>query len=282
MEALLHYSYRHVNARNNYYLFNPDIMSNDNQSIHEFDIDLICEYFAGMERQGPGSPEATLKALSYINSLSDDSKIADLGCGTGGQTMILGQNARGTITGIDLFPLFISLFNENAGRMNLSQRILGIVGSMDDLPFKNEELDLIWCEGAIYNIGFERGVNEWRRFLKPGGWLAVTEASWLTPEQPDEIRKFWLEAYPEINSIEAKSEQLKNAGYDIVACFTLPEYCWTDNFYSLQVKAQEEFLVKHQGNPAAENFIAYQRHEARLYFMYKEHYGYVFYIARRK
>ena len=62
----------------------------------------------------------------------------------------------------------------------------------------HEELDLIWCEGAIYNIGFERGLNEWRRFIKPGGYLVVSEASWFTWERPTEIQKFWQVAYPEI------------------------------------------------------------------------------------
>ncbi len=32
---------------------------------------------------------------------------------------------------------------------------------MEDLSFKEEELDLIWYERAIYNVGFEKG------FLKP-------------------------------------------------------------------------------------------------------------------
>jgi len=41
----------------------------------------------------------------------------------------------------------------------------GVVGNMENLPFQNEELDLIWSEGAIYNIGFERGLNKWRKFL---------------------------------------------------------------------------------------------------------------------
>ena len=47
---------------------------------------------------------------------------------------------------------------------------------MDNLPFQNEELDLIWSEGAIYNIGFERGMNEWNKYLKKGGFIAVSEA----------------------------------------------------------------------------------------------------------
>ena len=144
-------------------------MSEENKSIHEFDFNLICEYFSTFERQGPGSPEVTIKALSFIGNLTDESQIADLGCGTGGQTRVLAQNAPGHITGLDLFPRFIELFNLNAGKLNLQNRLTGVVGSMDNLPFQHEELELIWSEGAIYNIGFERGLNEWRKFLKKGG-----------------------------------------------------------------------------------------------------------------
>ena len=32
-------------------------MSEEQKSIHEFDLNLICEYFSNLERQGPGSPE---------------------------------------------------------------------------------------------------------------------------------------------------------------------------------------------------------------------------------
>jgi ubiquinone/menaquinone biosynthesis C-methylase UbiE len=168
-------------------------MSNESTSIHEFDLNLICEYFSSMERQGPGSPEVTIKALSFIDQLKNESKIADIGCGTGGQTFILAQNAPGQFTGIDLFPAFIDIFNTNAKKLNLQDRVKGIVGTMENLPFQNEELDLIWSEGAIYNIGFERGLNEWRRFLKTGGHICVSEASWFTENRPKEIFDFWNE-----------------------------------------------------------------------------------------
>lgn len=72
-------------------------MSNEDTSIHDFDFDLICEYFSNIERQGPGSPEATLKALSFIDNLNNESSIIDIGCGTGGQTMVLAQNAPGIL-----------------------------------------------------------------------------------------------------------------------------------------------------------------------------------------
>lgn len=252
-----------------------------NRSIHEFDFNLICEYFSTVERQGPGSPEITLKALSFIDNLTDESRIADVGCGTGGQTMTLAKQAPGRITGLDLFPEFVQIFNRNAERLNFPDRVKGIVGSMDNLPFQKEELDLIWSEGAIYNIGFQRGLNEWREFLKTGGYIAVSEASWFTDERPAEINDFWMDAYPEIDTIPNKVAQMQEAGYIPVSTFILPETCWTEHFYAPQIAAQEKFLTKYAGNKTAAELISNQRHEMRLYDKYKSFYGYVFYIGKK-
>lgn len=256
-------------------------MSGDNKSIHEFDFKLICEYFSSMERQGPGSPEVTVKALSFIDNLTHDSKIADIGCGTGGQTMVLARHTPGHITGMDLFADFIDIFNANSRKLNLQDRVQGIVGSMEHLPFHNEELNLIWSEGAIYNIGFERGINEWRSFLKQGGFLAVSEASWFTEKRPAEIDRYWKDAYPEIDVISHKVGQMQKAGYIPVATFVLPENCWTEHFYAPQVFAQEKFLKKYADNKTAEDLVANERHEAMLYNKYKAFYGYVFYIGKK-
>ncbi|MDP4292121.1 MAG: class I SAM-dependent methyltransferase [Bacteroidota bacterium] len=256
-------------------------MSAQDKSIHDFDFNLICEYFSSMERQGPGSPEVTIQALSFIDNIAYESRIADIGCGTGGQTIVLAQHLQGRITAIDLFPAFIDKLNSNIRKLNLQDKIEGVVGSMDRLPFQDEELDLIWCEGAIYNIGFERGINEWRKFLKPGGFIAVSEASWFTEERPLEIEKFWQDAYPEIDTISNKVAQMQKAGYIPVAIFVLPEYCWTDQFYALQIPVQEIFLKKYAGNKTAEELVENQRHEAQLYYKYKAYYGYAFYIGKK-
>ncbi len=256
-------------------------MSNENKSIHEFDFNLICEYFLNIERQGPGSPEVTLKALSFIDNLTAQSRIADLGCGTGGQTMTLAQNTLGRITGLDLFPEFIHLFNRNAEQLGLSDRVKGIIGSMENPPFEKESLDLIWSEGAIYNIGFQRGLNEWRELLKTSGYIAVSEVSWFTDNRPGEINDFWMENYPEIDTIPNKVAQMQRAGYIPVASFILPTTCWTEHFYAPQVKVQEDFLKKYAGNKAMENYIAFERHEMELYYKYKDFYGYVFYIGKK-
>ncbi len=256
-------------------------MTDKNKSIHEFDLQLIVDYFANVERQGPGSPEITIKALSFIENLNENSLIADIGSGSGGQTMVLAENTPGNIIGIDLFPTFIDLFNQNAKKLNLQNRVKGIVESMDNLSFQEEELDLIWSEGAIYNIGFERGLKEWRKFLKTGGYVAVTEVSWFTDERPAEIEEFWNEAYPGIDTIPNKVSQMQKAGYVPIATFILPENCWIENFHLPQVEVQKRFLEENAGNEAVEGFVANQRHEAELYRKYKDYYSYVFYIGRK-
>jgi len=256
-------------------------MSDDIKTIYDFDHRLIREYFSSVERQGPGSPQVTLQALHFVDNLTENSSIADIGCGTGGQTMLLAHSAPGNITAIDLSPEYIKRLNKNAEQLNLQNKVKGIVGSMDKLPFREEEFDLIWSEGAIYNIGFERGLNEWRKFLKQGGYIAVTENTWFTAERPAEIQKFWQKAYPEIDTISNKVAQMHKAGYMPVAAFVLPENCWTEHFFPPLVTAQEIFLKKYAGNQAAEDLIKHERYVKELFYKYKAHFGYAFYIGKR-
>jgi ubiquinone/menaquinone biosynthesis C-methylase UbiE len=255
-------------------------MNKEKQTIHEFDLNIIHEYFSNTERQGPGSRKETLKALSFIDGLAEKSKIADIGCGTGGQTMVLGQNTPCEITGVDIWHNFINQFNQNAQNKNLQDRVKGIVGNMENLPFQEEELDLIWSEGAIYNIGFERGQNEWRKFLKQGGYIAVTENTWFSEERPAEIQDFWQKAYPEIDTVSNKLAQMQKAGYLPIATYILPETIWND-YYTWQTSRRESFAEKYKGNKNIEKFIASQRYEAELYSKYKAYYGYMFYIGKK-
>ena len=152
---------------------------------------------------------------------------------------------------------------------------------MDNLSLQEEELDLIWSEGSIYNIGFERGLREWRKFLKTGGYIAVSEGTWFTEQRPAEIEAFWMDAYPEIDTIPNKVAQMQSAGYMPVASFMLPDSCWTEDFYEPQLAAHATFLKENKSNQAAEDFIANQRHEIQLYHKYKAYYGYAFYIGKK-
>lgn len=250
--------------------------------INDFDFNLICEYFSSTKRQGPGSNEATLKALSMIKALPPNPMVADLGCGTGSSALILAKTLGSNVTALDLFPQFIDILHERAIEDGVENIINGIVGSMESLPFEKQSLDLLWCEGAIYNIGFERGMKEWSKFIKTGGYIAVTEPTWLTDYRPEEITTFWNEAYQEVETMPTKIQKMMDAGFAPVGSFVLPDECWTTNYYIPQHNAQEIFLQKHSNNEFAKELVKNQRHEAELYAKYKHYYGYVFYIGQKR
>ena len=104
-------------------------------------------------------------------------------CGTGTQTLTLTRHLQGHIQAVDLFPQFVDILNCHARQEGLHDRIEGIVGDMADLPFAHGNLDIIW----FYNIGFQRGLHEWRPFLRHDGFLAVSEAVWTTNQRPPEV-----------------------------------------------------------------------------------------------
>ncbi|MCL1928783.1 MAG: class I SAM-dependent methyltransferase [Treponema sp.] len=244
-------------------------------------MDLIVESHLGLERQGPGSSEITIKALSFLDSLDNISCAADLACGTGGQTMFLAQKISGNIIGLDICPDFIDTFNNNTKKLNLQNRVNGIVGTMDNLSFEKEELDLIWSEGAIDIIGFEKGLAHWNGFLKTNGYIAVTCPSWLTYEHPAEIEKFWTGAGSGLDTIGHNISIMQKAGFSLVAAFALPEKCWTENYFIPREVADKVLLEKYPGNKTVEDYIRENKYEVELYSKYKQYYGYVFYIGKK-
>ena len=244
-------------------------------------LDILIETHKRLERQGPGSVEATVKALSFIDNISEIARTADLGCGSGGQTMILARNIPGKIIGVDQLPDLINVLNDNAQKLNLGERVTGVVGSMENLSFPKEGFDLIWSEGAIDNIGFEKGLTHWHAYLKKNGYIAVTCPSRLTDEYPAEVRKFWADAGSVLDTVAENIGIMQKCGYGFIASFTLPEKCWTDNYFSPRQSEEQSFLEKYAGNKTVEEYIASSKYEADLYSKYKQYYGYVFYIGKK-
>lgn len=244
-------------------------------------MDVLIETHVGLDHLGPGSTEMTLKALGFLDSLDEISHVADMGCGTGRQTRDLARHLSGTITGIDLSPEFIAVFNENTRRLNLQDKIKGVVGSMEELPFRKEEFDLIWSEGAIDSIGFEKGLRYWNNFLKVGGFVAVTSPSWLSAEHPVEVEQFWTDAGSRLDSVEDNISILQDCGYNFIAAFALPKECWIDNYFAPREAAEAALQEKYAGNATVEAYIKSSKREVELYSKYKEHYGYAFYIGKK-
>lgn len=246
------------------------------------ELELIIDLHKNSERQGPGSENETLKALGFLDLPNDHNlKIADIGCGSGGQTITLAKNIHGQITAVDLFPEFLKELNAKTRKLGLSDKIVTLEKSMDNLPFKKNEFDLIWSEGAIYNIGFESGLKKWKEYLKVGGYLAVSEITWTTQNRPKEIEEFWKKEYPEIDIASNKIKQLESNGYSLVGYFYLRQNSWIENYYKPLETRFETFLKRHNNSKLARNVVSDYTVEIELYNKFKDFYSYGFYIARR-
>ena len=245
------------------------------------ELELIIDFHKSAERQGPGSKEETLKALK-LTGLSQTSglKIADIGCGAGSQTLTLAENISGNIIAVDLFDEFLDELNARAISSGVQDRIRTLNCSMEDLPFE-AELDIIWSEGAIYNMGFRSGVNKWKDHLKPGGILAVSEAIWLTSSRPEDIDEFWNREYPEIDTNSEKIRVLEESGYSVEGNFVVSESSWIDNYYIPMEHRFADFLEKHQNSELASKIVEEHKAEIELYHKYKAYYSYGFYIAKK-
>jgi SAM-dependent methyltransferase len=246
------------------------------------DFKLLADLHKPGKRQGPGGDRETRQAIE-LAMLDEDTplKIADIGCGTGASALQLARSLNAEITAVDFLPEFVEELDRRAAGERMGGKIDPVVGSMENLEFEQEAFDVIWSEGAIYNMGFQRGVSDWMRFLRPGGVLAVSEITWLSNDRPPEIQRYWQGQYPEIASASSKMGILENTGYSPIGYFALPKCCWTDNYYRPLQRGFGPFLARHNDSEQARAIVSAEEQEIALYEKYGEHYSYGFYIARK-
>jgi SAM-dependent methyltransferase len=194
---------------------------------------------------------------------------------------VLATQLDARITAVDFLPEFLAELDVAAQRQNLGDRVETQVASMESLPFDEQSCDAIWSEGAIYNMGFASGIRCWRRFLKPGGILAVSELTWLTQERPAELEQHWQQEYPEVDTASAKMAVLEKHGYAPVGYFALPERCWLENYYRPLQGRFPAFLARHRDVDTATEIVAAEEREIALYERYAAYVSYGFYVATR-
>lgn len=246
-------------------------------------IDLLVDLHRDGERQGPGGEEATRLAITLSGLRgAEDLKIADIGCGSGASTLVLARELDAAVTAVDFLAPFLAELDATAGRAGLGERIETLVAPMEALPFDDASFDAIWSEGAIYNMGFENGVAAWRRFLKPGGILALSELTWITGDRPRELEEHWRREYPEVATASAKLAVLEDNGYGPIGYFPLPEPCWLDNYYRPLQARFADFLSRHAHAAAARAVVDAEATEIALYERFSAFFSYGYYVARKR
>ena len=171
----------------------------------------------------------TRKAFRLLPRL-DKPHILDVGCGSGVPTVELAIMSNGNVVGIDIDPFLLQELNRKIQKMEFSSRVKTKRCSMLKLDFPDESFHIIWVEGAIRTIGFERGLKSWRRLLKTNGFLVVHE---------------------EIRTVENDLEKISSFGYKLLAHFLLPEDAhWIDYYKPLENRIKELFH-KYKNNSIA-------------------------------
>lgn len=242
---------------------------------------LLVDLHIGNKRQGPGSDEITKKILGVLG-LDKNSKleIADIGCGTGASTIEILKNTNSNITAVDFLPQFLDKL-KSVGK-DFEDRLTVVEADMGNLPFKENQFDVIWSEGAIYNIGFEKGVKEWTKFLKENGYIVLSEITWIKENVPEEIKKHWETEYPEIDFAENKIKILEKNGFEMINYFLLPEKCWLDTYYSPLESGYRDFLERNNNSEETRQIVEENKKETKLYRKYKDYFSYGVYIAKIK
>ena len=242
---------------------------------------IFFEIHSGLPREGPGDDRSTERAFRLVRRLPKKPEILDIGCGPGAQSLALARLSGGRVTAVDNHGPFLDDLRERASRAGLENRTSTVLASMSDLPFGDSSFDLVWSEGAIYIMGFENGLRSWRRLLKPGGWMAVSEVAWLKENPPEELLDFWQAGYPGIKTIEVDLAVIRDCGYDAHGHFVLPEDSWWESYYRPLEAKVSRLKDRYRGNAEALEQIEQETAEMDLFRKYSAFYGYVFFVMKK-
>ncbi|MFC2057128.1 class I SAM-dependent methyltransferase [Chloroflexota bacterium] len=169
----------------------------------------------------------TRKAFRMLSQM-DKPRVLDIGCGSGTPTLELARLSQGEVIGIDIDQPALDQFTRKIKGAGLTEQVKAVNCSMFDVDFPDESLDIIWSEGSIYAVGFQRGLLEWRRFLKPGGFMVI---------------------HDEKGNVKEKLEQISNCGYELLGYFILSEDIWWTEYFAPLEKLITESRTSYNDDP---------------------------------
>lgn len=242
----------------------------------------FLEAFNGLKQLAPGSNGSTLRAASYFNGTNNEIRILNIGCGTGRDTLLLSEIFPNShIVSIDNNENFVKTVSKKIELHGFTNRINVKCMSMFDMDFDENSFDIIWAEGSIYIYGFKNALHDWKRFLKPNGYIICSDLSWITDEPSGESMEFWQREYPNIKTVSENMNIANEEGYDVIGHFSLPSTDW-DNYYLPLKNNLQAMRNKYKSNDDALNTINNIQLEIDLYNNHSKEYNYVFYAMKNR
>jgi cyclopropane fatty-acyl-phospholipid synthase-like methyltransferase len=239
-------------------------------------VDLL---FADMDKLSPGDDSLSLYVLRSLPEHRFE-VIVDAGCGAGRQTMVLASELGTPIQAVDSYPPFFNRLEQRAKERGLCDLVQMHCMDMKDIPCVFPPIDLLWSEGAAYNIGFANALTTWAKAIRPNGFAVVTELCWLRETRiPNAAVEFFQSGYPEMQSVPQNISVAETAGYKIFNIYTLPKEAWVKDYYDV-LEPRAKSLANHS-DVAVRDFAIETLKEIETFRISEDSYGYVFYILQR-
>ncbi len=243
--------------------------------------EIFFEVFENLPRQGPGNRACAARAVGLCSDLPEFPAILDMGCGVGAQTLQLAELTAGSIVAIDNHSPSIERLRAAIAERGLSQRVRAVVGDMADPEQPLEHFDLIWSEGALYNIGLRKALDICYGLLRPGGYLSFSDAVWRKKNPPPIVKACFDFDYPAMGWLEDDLAAIQDCGFDLVGHFTLPDEAWWDDFYTPMEARIAELRGTYVDDIEALAILDQLAEEPEIHRRYSDFYAYEFFVAQR-
>ena len=242
---------------------------------------VFLEIYEKMPQGAPGDDNSSGKAFSLLTELPENPEILDIGCGSGRHTLLLSRLSSGRITALDLLEQNLKILGDKLDKNNLRERITLVQGDMAKMPFRREQFSLVWAEGSIYILGYEKGLKKWKKFVKPDGYLVISELVWTRYDPPGELKTFWKKEYPGMLTNEKAMNIAKKEGYTVIGSLPVSGTGW-DNYYTPLEARTGQMRKKYSQDRKAMAILDSIDTEIEIYKKYKDYFDYMFYILQKK
>jgi len=226
-------------------------------SFRTMEKDILLELNHDLLRRGIN--KYTTKAFQMLPEL-EKPRILDIGCGSGIPTLELARLSKGEIIGIDIDQSLLDKLTKKIKEAGLAERVKTMKCSLLNMKFPDESFDIIWTEGGIFVIGFEKGIKEWRRFIKPNGFLIV---------------------HDEIGEIPKKLKTISVCGYKLIEHFVIPEDIWWNEYYCPLEKRIQKLRKKYRDDPDALAILDKEQHWVDEFKKNPKYHGSVFFVMQK-